>query len=270
MDQVLWERNRIRVANWYDYPQYYDIAFQAYTHREADFIEAACRKYCPFAARRLLEPACGSGRLITRLAARGYDMTGFDLNRSALSYLRRRLARRRLHAEIFEAEMSDFHLGRPVDAAYCTVGTFRYLLTEQAARGHLRCIAGSLCPGGIYVLGFHLPPLDVDKDHVLHWTARRGKTEVTVRLRLLRIDHRRRLENLRVCLSARRGPKKVRLQQEFQVRMYTTRQFRKLLSSVPLLELCDVYDFQYNIERPLSLNDEMAYALFVLRRRLPS
>jgi len=24
-------------ANWYDYPQYYDIAFQAYTRREADF-----------------------------------------------------------------------------------------------------------------------------------------------------------------------------------------------------------------------------------------
>jgi len=44
--------SRILVANWFDYPQYYDIAFQAYTRQEADFIEAACRKYCPFAARR--------------------------------------------------------------------------------------------------------------------------------------------------------------------------------------------------------------------------
>ena len=61
-------RSRIVFANWYDYPQYYDIAFQAYTRREADFIEAACRKYCPFEARRLLEPACGTGRLITELA----------------------------------------------------------------------------------------------------------------------------------------------------------------------------------------------------------
>ena len=68
--------SRILVANWFDYPQYYDIAFQAYTRQEADFIEAACRKYCPFAARRFLEPACGSGRLITELAARGYQMTG--------------------------------------------------------------------------------------------------------------------------------------------------------------------------------------------------
>jgi len=55
----------IGTANWYDHPQYYDIAFQSYTAGEADFIEAACRKYCPFAVRRLLEPACGSGLVVT-------------------------------------------------------------------------------------------------------------------------------------------------------------------------------------------------------------
>ena len=35
-------------ASWYDYPQYYDLAFRSETRMEADFIEAACRKYCPF------------------------------------------------------------------------------------------------------------------------------------------------------------------------------------------------------------------------------
>src|SRR6266581_2667800 len=163
-------RSRILVANWYDYPQYYDIAFQAHTWREADFIEAACRKYCAFDAHRFLEPACGTGRLITALAARGYQVAGFDLSQPALSYLRRQLTRRRLHAETFEAEMSDFRLSRRVDAAYCVVNTFRHLLTEQAARGHLECIAGSLRPGGIYVLGMHLLPLNVDERKAERWT----------------------------------------------------------------------------------------------------
>ena len=31
-------RSRVLQASWYNYPQYYDIAFQAYTRREADFI----------------------------------------------------------------------------------------------------------------------------------------------------------------------------------------------------------------------------------------
>jgi SAM-dependent methyltransferase len=263
-------RSRILVANWYDYPQYYDIAFQAYTLREADFIVAACRKYCPFAVRRFLEPACGSGRLFRELVARGYQLTGFDLSEPALSYLRGQLARRRLRAETFEAEMSDFRLSRPVDAAYCTISTFRYLLTEQAARGHLRCIAGSLRPGGIYILGFRLLPLDLDKERDRRWTDQRGDTKVTVTLRVLRIDRASRIENLMVCLLIRRRSKQIRLRHEFQVRTYTAKQFKLLLGSVPLLELCDVYDFQYDVEHPLLLNDKMGYTVFVLRRRLLS
>jgi hypothetical protein len=44
-------------------------------------------------------------------------MTGFDLAWPALSYLRRGLTRRGLHAETFEGEMSSFRLGRTADAA---------------------------------------------------------------------------------------------------------------------------------------------------------
>lgn len=260
-------RSRILVANCYDYPQYYDIAFQAYTQQEADFIDAACRKYCPFIARHLVEPACGTGRLITELAARGYRMIGFDLSEPALSYLRRRLARRRLHAETFQAEMSNFRLARPVDAAYCTVNTFRHVLTEQAARRHLKCIADSLRPGGIYILGLHLLPLNGKEENVWHWTEQRRETKVTTTLRSVRIHLRSRTENLRVCLLVQRGSKELHLRYEFHFRTYTVRQFRRLLGSVSSLELCNIYDFRYDIRQPFALSDELAYHLFVLRRR---
>src|SRR5438094_5362886 len=262
--------SRILQASWYDYPRYYDIAVQAYTQHEADFIEAACRKYCPSRVRRLLEPASGTGRVITELGTRGYELSGFDLSQPGLRYLRRRLTRSRLYAEIFETEMSNFRIGQPADAAYCIVNTFRHLLTEQAARAHLECIAGSVRPGGIYILGLHLFPPDRDAEDVWRWTGQRGKTKVTVTQRVLRTDLRRRIEDVQVCLMARRGSKEFRLRHAFQLRMYTPRQFRRLLASVPSLELCDVYDFRYDIERPSTLNDEMAYTVFVLRRRLPS
>jgi SAM-dependent methyltransferase len=259
-------RNRILQASWYDYPKYYDIAFQAYTRQEADFIEAACRKYCSFGVRQLIEPACGSGRLITEFAARGYQVIGFDVSQPALNYLRRRLTRCRLRAQTFEGEMSDFHLGRPVDAAYCTLSTFRHLLTEQASRSHLQCIARSLRQGGIYILGLRLLPLGGDKEDSECWTQRRCETKVRVTLRLLRTDRRRRIQDVQVCLMARCRSKELRLRHAFQLRTYTPRQFRRLLDSVSSLELCDVYDLRYNIEQPLALNDEAAYTLFVLKR----
>ncbi len=195
-------------ADWYDYPQYYDIAFGSETRLEADFIEAACRKYCPFPARRLLEPACGTGRLVAELAGRGYRVAGFDLNPAVLRYARCRLARRGLAARVFPADMAGFRLGRPVDAAYCPVNTFRHLLTEQAARRHLECVAEGLRPGGIYVLGLHLLPPDAAEEDGERWTARRGQTQVTVTLRVIETDRRRRIEKLRVSLLVRRAGKK--------------------------------------------------------------
>ena len=174
----------VTTASWYDAPQYYDIAFRSETQPEADFIEAACRKYCAFPVRHLLEPACGTGRLVAELARRGYRVTGFDLSEPSLTYLRRRLTRRKLQATVFQADMADFTLPRPVDAAYNTFDSFRHLLTEQDARRHLQCVADNLRPGGIYILGFHLLPPDASEECTERWTERSGKTQVTVTVTL--------------------------------------------------------------------------------------
>jgi SAM-dependent methyltransferase len=260
-------------ASWYDYPQHYDFAFRSETRPEADFIEAACRKYCPFPVRSLLEPACGSGRLVAELAARGYKMTGFDLNQAAIEYLRRRLARRGLRATVFRADMaggdvsSSWPCHAPVDAAYCTLNTFRHLMTEEAARRHLECVARSLRPGGIYILGFHLLPPDTAAECIERWTERRGGTQVTTTLRVLSTDRRRRIEKLRINMLVRSGQKVLRLRDEFPLRMYTAAQFRRLLRAVPGLELCDVYDFWYEIDHPLKLDNVLSDAVFILRKR---
>jgi SAM-dependent methyltransferase len=261
-------RSRILQANCYDYPQYYDIAFQARTSRESDLIENVCRKYCPFVVRHLLEPACGTGRLVTALAARGYRMSAFDLSLPPLSYLRRRLARRRLCAETFAADMTYFRLRPPADAAYCLINTFRHLLTEHAAHDHLQCIAESLRPGGIYVLGMDLLPLPVQKRHPDRWTRRRRKISVTVTHHVLNTDLRHRIEHIRVSILVRAGVKELRLRHEFDLRTYTLKQFRRLLTSVPSLELCDIYDFWHDINQPLAEDEEIDYGVFVLRRRV--
>jgi SAM-dependent methyltransferase len=259
-----------KLSNWYDQPRFYDIAFCSETALEAEFVEAACRKFCPFPARRLLEPACGTGRLVTEMAARGYQVTGFDLNGPSLEYLRRRLTRRGLRADVFVADMADFSLPETVDAAVCTVNTFRHLLTEEAARRHLECVAQSLRPGGIYILGFHLLPMDASEEDCERWTERQGKTQVTVTLRVLATDRRRRIERLRVSMLARTGAKEFRLRDEFSFRMYTAAQWRRLLKSVPALELCGVYDFWYEIDNPMPLNDDRTDTVFVLRKRADS
>jgi SAM-dependent methyltransferase len=261
------DTNRPLSADWYDYPQYYDMAFRDETRREADFIEAACRKYCPFRVRRLLEPACGGGRMVVELASRGYSMSAFDLSQPALDYLRRRLERRGLRAQVMRANMARFRLSRQVDAAFNTWNSFRHLTTEEEALSHLQSVSRCLRPGGLYVLGLHLLPLDVSEECTERWIVRHGRVRLSVMLRVVWTDRQRRLERIRIRMRARTPRRDVKLESEFSFRMYTAAQFLRLLRRVPELELCDVYDFWYEIDRPLPLDDDRIDTVFVLRRR---
>jgi SAM-dependent methyltransferase len=254
-------------ADCYDYPQYWDLAFRSETKREANFIEAACQKYCDFPVHRLFEPGCGGGRLVVEMAARGYDVVGLDLNARVVRYLEKRLARRGLQATLLQADMADFQLAPPVDAAFNTLNTFRHLTSERAARTHLESVTRSLRPGGIYILGFNLMPPDLNDPGGERWQARHASTGVSVSVRLLDLDRRRRRELLRFSLRVRNRTRELKLRSDYPLRIYTAAQFRRLLEALPALELCDVYDFGYEIDRPLELSDELCDAVFILRKR---
>jgi SAM-dependent methyltransferase len=254
-------------ANWYDFPAYYDLAVRRETRAEADFIEAACRKYVPFQVRRLLEPGCGSGRLVVALAQRSYELTACDVNEHALAYLRRKLDRRGLTAKVFRGDMADFSTRGRVESAFCTFNTFRHLLTEGEARRHLECVARAVRPGGIYILGFHLLPLDVAEESEERWRAKHGSTRLHATLRVVYTDRRQRLERLQMNLLVRSPRRSQRIVSEFPLRMYTAAQFRRLLHQVRTWELCDVYDFWYDIYHPRGLDDVITDAVFVLRNR---
>ena len=255
------------VGDWYDHPQYYDLSLRDETLGEAAFIEAACRKYCDFPVRRLLEPACGSGRLVVEMAARGYALTGLDLNEKALDFLRKRLRRRKLQAEILRADMTDFTLSQPVETAYCLLNSFRHLLTEAGAKRHLEAVAANLRPGGIYILGLHLVPPDAYENAIERWRSRWGKIQISTDLRVTATDRRRRVETLQVSLKVRRDERIWRFRGSFDLRLYTAAQFRRLLASVPAFDLCDVYDFWYEIDEPLKLDNEISDTVVILKKR---
>lgn len=261
-------------ADWYDYPQYYDMLFRDETPFEADFVEAACLKYGvarrgTIEGLRLLEPGCGTGRLAVEMSHRGCQITGFDLSEPMLRYARQRLKRRGLSAELLKADMTDFQIEpAQFDAAYCLIGTFRHLLSEGAAESHLKCVARHVRPGGIYILGFHLIPPDADPECIERWSASHGGTRVSGTLRVLDFDRPGRRETIRVSILARRtgSDRPIRIRSDFPLRLYMADQFQRLIAKLPEWRLGDVFDFNYEIDEPLVLDDELSDAAFILHR----
>jgi len=257
-------------SNCYDFPQYWDLAFGEDTKLEADFVEAAVRRYCSFSLSRVYEPGCGGGRLVMELARRGHDVTGCDLSHASIAWLQSQLQSEGLSAAVSVADMRD-----PVpaadlqDAAYCFVNTFRHLLTEEDATRHLHSVASMLRPGGLYLLGLHLLPPDADEEDEESWQVTADGTTVDMQLVVADCCRETRQETLCFTMSVRQndtpGQPNV-FRSDYRMRLYDASQIASLIASVPELRLLDVYDFWYDISEPLSLNDELADAVFVLQR----
>ena len=254
--------------NCYDWPQYWDLAFDDDTHLEADFVEAAARKYCSFPVRRLLEPGCGGGRLVLELAQRGYAVSACDLSDAAVEFSMARVAAAGLSADVVIADMRALSCEPKADVGYCLVNTFRHLLTEDDAVRHLQAMADSVRSGGLYLIGMHLLPPDADEEDSEEWSVSKDKTTVNMRLDVADCDRTTRLETLKFCMevvtSDAASPQL--FETDYQMRIYRAHQFEELINRVPEFELLDVYDFWYDIEEPLQLSDEMGDTVFVLRR----
>lgn len=257
------------MQDWYDHPQYFDMVFRDETAVEVAFFNEAFTRFSNIPVRRLLEPGCGSGRLVAEMAARGYQLTGLDLSQPMLDYLQRRLSRRGLKADLVLGDMTSMSFARKFDSAFCTFNTFRHLIREDDAIGHLRSVAKNLRRGGIYLLGFHLIPMDADPECIERWKASHGGTNVSVTLKVIDFDRRKRLERLRVSIKAEKRSGKVeRIRSEFPLRLYTPAQAKRLLKKVQnVFEICSIHDFDYDIDHQRQFDDDLTDALFVLRRR---
>ena len=272
--------------DWYDRPQYFDMVFRDETAAEVRFFGEAFERFVDGPVKRLYEPGCGSGRLVAAMAAKDYDLVALDNNEAMLAYLRKRLKRRgtsaspeksasptassnRSPCELINGDMTRHVCRPPVDAAFCTFNTFRHLLEENSVLEHLRCVAASLRTGGIYLLGFHCIPLDADPECTERWTATHGGTKVSVTLKVVEFERRRRRETLRVSIKAtKRSGQVERVRSEFPLRLYTPKQAKALLAQVDdVFELAGVYDFDYDLSEPRKIDEDLTDAVFILRKR---
>ncbi|MDP7274890.1 MAG: class I SAM-dependent methyltransferase [Planctomycetaceae bacterium] len=251
----------------YDYPAYYDLVFGSDCAAELSFLEACFERFTDRVVSRVFEPACGTGRLLYRLARRGYSVSGNDLNPSAIEYCNARFQRAGLPPPAIVGDMADFRLKRKVDAAFNTINSFRHLDTEAAAGRHLCCVGDSLARGGIYLLGLHLTPTHGLRDMGETWTARRGHLGIVSDLQSLAIDLRRRVESFRMTFDIYTPTRHRRIAGIIKYRTYTLAQIRRLVASVPSLEWIESFDFSYDVSRPVVVDEQSEDVVLVLRKR---
>lgn len=153
-----------------DDAELYDIAFGWDISAEADWLVERLE------ATTVLEPGCGSGRMLEALADRGCQVVGIDTSPQMIELSRLRLGTR---GEVFEVDMTHFELGRTFDGAVCPINTLLHLTPAELGR-HLPRMAQHLERRARYLVQVGLLEPDEEPPAGSQWKATRDEISLRV------------------------------------------------------------------------------------------
>ncbi|MCC6180186.1 MAG: class I SAM-dependent methyltransferase [Chloroflexi bacterium] len=110
---------------------------------------------------RVLEVACGSGRVLVPLAQAGNRIVGLDASPHMLAIARKKLAtagpETAARARLVQGDMRAFDLGEAFDFAVIAVKSFAYLIERADQQRTLAAVVAHLRPGGLLALDLMHP-----------------------------------------------------------------------------------------------------------------
>jgi SAM-dependent methyltransferase len=137
------------------YAEIYDILYQDKNYAaEAAFVVELIRRFLPETPvkKRILDLACGTGRLAFELAGMGLDVAGGDVSDQMIAVARKSAAARNFtipfHVESFQKCRN---IGGTYHAALAMFASLGYLLTRNELTDALAGIRELLEPGGLFI-----------------------------------------------------------------------------------------------------------------------
>ena len=133
---------------------FYDLVAPIYDrHWGRQFFPEALRQFRRHLAplvppnARILDLCCGSGRFVAYLDKAGYSETGVDSSPELLAQTAQCAPR----ACLVRADMSEFRLAEPCDAAVCFFNALNHARDEEELRRICASVASHVTPGGYFL-----------------------------------------------------------------------------------------------------------------------
>jgi SAM-dependent methyltransferase len=206
-----------------DDAELYDIAFDWDISDEVDWLVERLDRPAS-----VLEPGCGSGRMLVAFAERGIDVVGIDRSPQMVELARRRLGDR---GAVVLGDITDFDLDRTFDGAVCPINTLLHLTPDELRR-HLECMARHTKR---YLVQVGLIERSADEPSAgSHWEAERGGTKLKADWTDEELDFERGVSRQRSRVEVLSGPRAGEVLEEIhEMTLWTPTTWRTAIEASP-------------------------------------
>ena len=166
--------------------------------------------------------------------------------------------------------MTNFKVSSKYCAAFNTINSFRHLEQHTQSHNHLACMAKGLKRWDLYSR-LHLSPKTGEASEEESWIARRGHLCVQTSMWLVNRNLKQRYERFHMRYDIWTPTNHETLNDEFNFRTYTKKQFEEeLLKGIPEFEIAATYDFGYDLNHPIEVDDHSEDVVYILKKGIIS
>lgn len=238
------------VAPWYD-----ELMSGVPYNMWVRYIEELVKRY-GLKVERVLDLACGTGKVSRILANRGFAVVGVDASPGMIEQARRATL---LPSVRYKAQrMQDLELGEQFDLTVCLFDSLNYVLDPEDVRSAFRRVAEHLRPGGLFIFDvntewaleqelFTQRSLGLGRRLEYEWKARYDR-----QTRLCEVDMR---------FFVKEGGRRREFRERHVQRAYSREELEGWLREAGL-EVLDVFE-AYTTDPPRATTDRM----FLIARR---
>lgn len=151
----------------YSNPKQYD-AINSFEHDIPFYIGKAKKS-----GKKVLELACGTGRVAIPMAKAGLEVTGIDLSPIMLDYGRKKATDAGVNINFIEGDMTNFNLNETFETVMCIHNSLGHIYDLPTIQNFFDCIKKHLTANGIFILQTFTPDpyfFVRDKDEKLPFT----------------------------------------------------------------------------------------------------
>ena len=257
------------IKHLYDEPLYYDVAFAWDPSAEVALLTGVFDRHVPFAVRRVLEPACGTGRLLAAMAMHGYELTGYDIHPPMVDFARQRIRSIGLaqRVSVVQGEMTTARIEPVFDAAFNLINSMGYLRDDDQIIAHLRHTGESLQPGGVYIVQLGCVHDDLTACQPEQWTMERDGVRVELTWTVVSQDVPGRISQQLCRLSINDHGRRIELEEPHALRLWTFDDIQRLAAVSEVFTLDAIYDEDHTpVETNLPVTGDMGNLYYVLKR----
>ena len=115
------------------------------------FINKRLEEYRRSPPEKILDLACGTGLILSKLAQQGWAMQGVDIEPSMLDIARKRTQAQNLSVDLQQGDIRKFITKEPTPIAICFGDVINHLLAIEDVKQAFTAIKQSLQPGGVFL-----------------------------------------------------------------------------------------------------------------------